>query len=99
MKQIILDDFDIIKTKESSSKGNQPKVKIDGLWYKKDHMGYEALAEVVISKLLGKSNVSNFVKYSPIKILKNNIEYIEIKANIRLKNYIVLHLVIHYQKY
>lgn len=51
-----------------TSKGDQPKWQLDGKWYKADHMGYEALAEVLISKLLKKSNVPNFVEYEPVLI-------------------------------
>lgn len=50
---------------DSSSKGNQPKWFADGLWYKADHMGYEALSEIVISTLLEKTNISNYVTYLP----------------------------------
>lgn len=52
-------------TTDSSSKGNQPKWYGDGLWYKADHMGYEGLSEIVISKLLAKTNIRNFVTYLP----------------------------------
>ena len=51
-----------------TSKGDQPKWFRAGRWYKADHMGYEALAEVVISRLLAKSNVSSFVDYAPVFI-------------------------------
>ena len=51
-----------------TSKGDQPKWQRDGKWYKADHMGYEALAEVVVSQLLKKSNVPEFVEYKPILI-------------------------------
>lgn len=50
---------------DSSSKGNQPKWLADGLWYKADHMGYEGLSEIVISELLAKTNIRNFVIYKP----------------------------------
>ena len=50
---------------DSSSKGNQPKWLTDGLWYKADHMGYEGLSEIVISKLLAKANIQNYVMYLP----------------------------------
>lgn len=50
--------------KVTSSKGNQNKWYADGKWYKEDGLGYEALAEVVISKLLEKTNISDFVSYS-----------------------------------
>ena len=69
---INLDKYNLIDTKSTSSKGNQQKWLLDGNWYKADHMGYEALCEVVISKLLQKSNVSNFVIYHPIKIEFND---------------------------
>lgn len=65
---INLDKYDLIDTKATSSKGNQQKWLVDGVWYKADHMGYEALCEIVISKLLQKSNVDNFVLYHPTKI-------------------------------
>lgn len=48
-----------------TSKGDQPKWHRGDLWYKADYMGYEALAEVVISRLLEKSNVPEFVLYEP----------------------------------
>ena len=51
-----------------TSKGDQPKWQMDGKWYKADHMGYEALAEVVVSQLLKQSNVPDFVEYRPVLI-------------------------------
>ena len=51
-----------------TSKGNQPKWRLNNTWYKADHLGYEALAEVLISRLLTMSNVENYVKYRPVKI-------------------------------
>lgn len=68
MKQIKLSEQEIIESANHSSKGNQPKWFVDGIWYKADHMGYEGLAEVVISRLLEKTNISNFVMYYPSKI-------------------------------
>lgn len=68
MQQIKLSENDIIESANHSSKGNQPKWFLNGIWYKADHMGYEGLAEVVISKLLEKTNITNFVKYEPVKI-------------------------------
>lgn len=68
INKINVDNYDLIKTKATSSKGNQQKWFIDNLWYKADYMGYEALCEIVISKLLQKSNVESFVFYQPIKI-------------------------------
>ncbi len=60
--------FDFNPTKMiagSSSKGNQPKWFDDGRWYKADHMGYEALSEIVVSTLLRKTDILNFVTYQP----------------------------------
>lgn len=69
---INLDGYDLIDTKATSSKGNQQKWFVNAYWYKADHMGYEALCEVVISKLLQKSNVEDFVIYHPTKIEFND---------------------------
>lgn len=68
MKQINLLENEIIESASRSSKGNQPKWFVNGVWYKADHMGYEGLAEVVISRLLEKTNIENFVRYYPCKI-------------------------------
>jgi hypothetical protein len=68
IKTIDLNNYDVVDTKATSSKGNQQKWLVDKLWYKADHMGYEGLCEVVISILLQKSNVKEFVQYFPIKI-------------------------------
>lgn len=46
-----------------SSKGNQWKKKERGYWYKADYLGYESLAEIVVSNLLKFSNVSGYVHY------------------------------------
>ena len=51
-----------------TSKGDQPKWHRGDLWYKADYMGYEALAEIVISRLLEKTNISEFVRYDPALI-------------------------------
>ena len=55
-----------------SSKGNQLKWENNGVWYKADFMGYESLAEIVISRLLIKSNVTQHVIYEPVSICNNN---------------------------
>ncbi len=51
-----------------SSKGNQLKWMEKDDWYKLDYLGYEALAEVVISRLLQYTNVTNFVSYTYAKV-------------------------------
>lgn len=47
----------------TSSKGNQNKWYMGGIWYKEDGLGYEALAEVLISRLLDKTNTGFHVHY------------------------------------
>lgn len=47
----------------TSSKGNQNKWRIGGVWYKSDGLGYEALSEIFVSRLLEKTNVGQFVHY------------------------------------
>ena len=52
-----------------SSKGNQFKWPADGGWYKADHMGYESLAEIVVSRLLQQSEMAYpHVLYEPAVI-------------------------------
>ena len=48
-----------------SSKGNQLKFERDGIWYKADYLGYEGLAEYVISHLLAYSSLKEeeFITY------------------------------------
>lgn len=59
-----------------SSKGNQLKWENDGIWYKADYIGYEGLAEYMISHLLKKSTLlkDEFVLY--------DLERIKYKSNI-----------------
>lgn len=61
----------------TSSKGNQEKWCDNGIWYKLDQFGYEALAESVISEILKKSNIENetpfrFVRYKTVKVYVHN---------------------------
>ena len=51
-----------------TSKGDQPKWHIRDEWYKADHMGYEGLAEVLVSWMLAHSTVTDFVHYDPVAI-------------------------------
>ena len=46
-----------INMNRNSSKGNQLKWFDAGNWYKADYLGYEGLAEYLISHLLEKSTV------------------------------------------
>lgn len=56
-----------------SSKGNQLKFERGGIWYKADYLGYEGLAETVISRLLRFSSLdpSEYVDYDTEEILYN----------------------------
>jgi hypothetical protein len=58
-----------------SSKGNQLKWEQDGWWYKADAFGYESLAEVLVSKLLSTSNLTEVVSYEPVMIRYRGKEY------------------------
>jgi len=68
MEMINLDAVERQPVQGHTSKGDQPKWQLNGKWYKADHMGYEAMAEVTISRLLKYSNVSDFVEYQPVLI-------------------------------
>ncbi len=68
MHKINLDAITQEPIQGHSSKGDQPKWQLGGKWYKADHMGYEALAEVLISRMLKRSNITNFVEYEPVLI-------------------------------
>lgn len=70
MEMIDLSRLEPQETLNHTSKGNQLKWKCDGCWCKADHMGYEGLAETIVSALLAKSTVQYpFVvyEYSQIK--------------------------------
>lgn len=56
----------------TSSKGNQNKWYDKRYWYKEDGLGYEALSEVVISRLLEKTNVDTHVCYEYVELEKGN---------------------------
>lgn len=68
MKRINLDRAIQEPIQGYTSKGDQPKWQLNGMWYKADHMGYEALSEVLISQLLKQSNVPDFVEYRPVLV-------------------------------
>ena len=61
-----------IRSEGRTSKGDQPKWKQSSNWYKADHMGYEALSEMIVSRLLAWSNTDNFVTYQPVLIHYND---------------------------
>lgn len=68
MEHICLDRAVRAESIGHSSKGNQLKWKSGDSWYKADYMGYEGLSEVVVSRLLGKTDVGEFVPYTPVMI-------------------------------
>ena len=73
MKNINLDKYSPFHKTGHTSKGDQRKWEIDGIWYKADYMGYESLAEVLVSRLLKKSSLKYaFVTYDLTKIEYNN---------------------------
>ena len=53
---------------EHSSAGNQLKWQQDEYWYKADRLGFESLAESLVSHLLKHSNIGEFVAYEPVMI-------------------------------
>ena len=63
------------KIAKTSSKGNQEKWLEDGYWYKLDQFGYEALAEVMTSKLLEFSNIE---KGTPFKFVRYEMQIIKL---------------------
>ena len=56
------------ETAGHSSKGNQLKWKDGDYWYKADFMGYEGVAEVMVSTALGASNCGEYAVYEPMWI-------------------------------
>lgn len=74
---------DAVLTEGHTSKGNQPKWLLDGYWYKADHMGCEALAEVLTSRLLARSGIRNYVRYEPVLIRDGDKTY----AGCRSRNF------------
>ncbi len=68
MEKIELRSADQVLREGHTSKGNQPKWQQGNLWYKADHMGYEALAEVLASEMLKRSTATDFIVYEPVSI-------------------------------
>lgn len=68
MQIIDFTGVDRIACEGHTSKGDQPKWKQAKRWYKADHMGYEALSEIIVSRLLSWADADNFVLYHPVVI-------------------------------
>ena len=66
-----------------SSKGNQLKFEREGIWYKADYLGYEGLAEYVVSKLLAHSSLKEdeYVEVTPksMRMRKVILDHLERK--------------------
>lgn len=76
---------------ETSSKGNQEKWQDNGVWYKVDQFGYEALTEAFTSKLLAHSNIEKetpftFVRYNIQKVKVHGFERVACTSKSFLKN-------------
>lgn len=85
---IELFESDIKEENRKSSKGNQLKWKKGNIWYKADYLGYEGLAEYVISRLLTKSSLkmAEFVLYDLEEIKYKTQTFNGVKCTDFLKN-------------
>ena len=79
---IELDLSEIKDTGRHSSKGNQLKWTQDNVWYKADYIGYEGLAEYVVSHLLQFSTLpeNNYVLYDTESIRVSKKVYLGCKS-------------------
>lgn len=68
MEVFLADQIARYETAGHSSKGNQLKWKDGDYWYKADFMGYEGLAEVMVSDALQASNCREHAAYDPMWI-------------------------------
>lgn len=69
MREVEIQKTPPISSIGHSSKGNQLKWMADSGWYKADHMGYESLAEIVVSRLLQQAEFGYpYVVYEPAAI-------------------------------
>ena len=66
MDRVVLSDEYMKIEGHYSSKGNQWKWREDNYWYKADQLGYETLAETVVSHILQHSTIENLVIYEPV---------------------------------
>lgn len=76
-----------------TSKGDQPKWHVGDDWYKADHMGYEALSEVMVAWMLEHSTVNDFVEYMPVLICSSDKKYVGCQSrNFRQKGEMLIPL-------
>lgn len=74
MEPIHLYDKDVVPY-SSTSKGNQLKWKKDNIWYKANFLGYENVAEVVVSLLCSCIEDLDFIEYNLDKVFYKYNEY------------------------
>lgn len=79
---IRLAEKNIRAAQRQSSKGNQLKWEDKGVWYKADYMGYEGLAEYVVSSLLKYSDVAEnmYIRYQTEEIFYKRSRYLGCKS-------------------
>ena len=69
MDKVVLSDEYLKVEGHYSSKGNQWKWREGDFWYKADQLGYETLAETVVSHILEYSTIEGQVIYEPVILL------------------------------
>lgn len=79
---IRLAEKNIRAAQRQSSKGDQLKWEDKGFWYKADYMGYEGLAEYVVSSLLKYSDVAEnmYIRYQTEEIFYKRSRYLGCKS-------------------
>lgn len=86
MESIDLNKIPVQETEGHTSKGNQLKWKLGDQWYKADHMGYEGLSEVLVSRSLHKTELKYpFVEYHPVEIAYKGQKLLGCRSNNFLK--------------
>ena len=83
MKNVNLDTYSTFHKTGHTSKGDQRKWKVDGIWYKADYIGYEGLTEYMVSHLLMHSTLSteDFVLYDTEILRVGKKDYLGCKSS------------------
>lgn len=81
MDKVVLTDEYMKIEGHYSSKGNQWKWREGDYWYKADQLGYETLAETVVSHILQHSTIEEQVIYEPVIIQYKEKELLGCKSN------------------
>lgn len=69
MRIINFDEINQRPMLSKSSKGDQAKWSFEGEWYKIDNFGYESFSEILISRLMKKSNIEQVTEYEPVSVI------------------------------